>query len=46
MAMMAEILISVEEDRLSGKKGYSIDDTDGLIKSAIWKVSADTDNSV
>jgi PHD/YefM family antitoxin component YafN of YafNO toxin-antitoxin module len=35
MLRLREILISVEEDRFSGKKGFSIDEVDMMMKKAI-----------
>ena len=39
MLRLRESLISVEEDRLSGKKGYSIDDVDEMMKKVIMEAS-------
>lgn len=39
MLRLREILVSVEEDRLAGKKGFSIDDVDNLMKKAIKEVT-------
>lgn len=39
MLRLRESLISVEEDRLSGKKGYSIDDVDEMMKRVILEAS-------
>ena len=38
MLRLRETLVSVEEDRLAGKKGFSIDDVDDLMKKAIKEV--------
>jgi len=35
MLRLRENLIAVEEDRLTGKKGFSIDDIDEMMKKAI-----------
>jgi len=35
---LRETLVSVEEDRLAGKKGFSIDDIDDMMKKAIKEV--------
>ena len=39
MLRLRESLISVEEDRLSGKKGYSIDDVDEMMQKVIMEAS-------
>lgn len=39
MLKLREQLVSVEEDSLTGKKGYSIDELDELMKKAIQEVS-------
>ena len=39
MLRLREILVSVEEDRLAGKRGFSIDDVDKLMKKAIKEVT-------
>lgn len=39
MLRLREALILVEEDRLSGKKGYSIDDVDEMMKKVIMEAS-------
>lgn len=41
MLRLRESLILVEEDRLSGKKGYSIDDVDEMMKKVIMEASRD-----
>jgi len=38
MLRLRETLVSVEEDRLAGKKGFSIDDVDDMMKKAIKEV--------
>lgn len=38
MLRLRENLVAVEEDRLAGKKGVSIDDLDEMIKKAIKEV--------
>jgi len=38
MLRLRETLVSVEEDRLAGKKGFSIDDLDDMMKKAIKEV--------
>ena len=38
MLRLRETLVSVEEDRLAGKKGFSIDDVDNMMKKAIKEV--------
>lgn len=38
MLRLRENLIAVEEDRLAGKKGFSIDDMDEMLKKAIREV--------
>ncbi|MDR3584977.1 MAG: prevent-host-death protein [Desulfosporosinus sp.] len=38
MLRLRETLVSVEEDRMAGKKGYSIDDVDDMMKKAIKEV--------
>jgi len=39
MLRLRETLVAVEEDRLSGKKGFSIDDVDEMMKKTIMKVA-------
>jgi PHD/YefM family antitoxin component YafN of YafNO toxin-antitoxin module len=39
MLRLRESLILAEEDRLSGKKGYSIDDVDEMMKKVIMEAS-------
>jgi len=39
MLRLREQLIAVEEDRLAGKKGYSIGEADEIMKKAIQEVS-------
>ncbi|RJO61151.1 type II toxin-antitoxin system Phd/YefM family antitoxin [candidate division WS5 bacterium] len=39
MLRLREILVSVEEDRLAGKKGFSIDAVDKLMKKTIREVT-------
>lgn len=41
MLRLRESLILVEEDRLLGKKGYSIDDVDEMMKKVIMEASRD-----
>ncbi len=36
---LRETLVSVEEDRLAGKKGYSIDEVDAMMKKVIMEAS-------
>ena len=38
MLKLRETLVSVEEDRLAGKKGFSVDDVDDMMKKAIKEV--------
>ena len=38
MLRLRESLVAVEEDRLAGKKGFSIDDIDDMMKKAIKEV--------
>ncbi|HEY8910652.1 MAG TPA: type II toxin-antitoxin system Phd/YefM family antitoxin [Desulfosporosinus sp.] len=38
MLRFRENLVAVEEDRLTGKKGFSIDDLDEMMKKAIKEV--------
>ena len=38
MLRLRERLVAVEEDRLAGKKGFSIDDIDHMMKKAIKEV--------
>ena len=38
MLRLRENLVAVEEDRLAGKKGFSIDDVDEMTKKAIREV--------
>jgi hypothetical protein len=38
MLRLRENLVAVEEDRLTGKKGFSIDDIDEMMKKAIKEV--------
>lgn len=38
MLRLRESLVAVEEDRLAGKKGFSIDDVDEMMKKAIREV--------
>ena len=38
MLRLRETLVSVEEDRLAGKKGFSIDDVNDMMKKAIKEV--------
>ena len=39
MLCLRETLVAVEEDRLAGKKGFSIDDVDEMMKKTIIKVA-------
>lgn len=39
MLRLRETLVSVEEDRLAGKKGFTIDEVDNLMKKAIKEAS-------
>lgn len=39
MLQLRENLVAVEEDRLSGKLGFSIDEIDTMLKKAITEVS-------
>lgn len=39
MLRLRETLVSVEEDRLAGKKGFPIDDVDKMMKKAIGEVA-------
>ena len=39
MLRLREALISVEEDRLAGKKGYSIDDIEAMMKKIIMEAA-------
>jgi len=38
MLRLRENFVAVEEDRLTGKKGFSIDDIDEMMKKAIKEV--------
>lgn len=38
MLRLREHLVAVEEERLSGKKGYSIDDTISMMQAAVHEV--------
>jgi len=38
MLRLRETLVAVEEDRLAGKKGFTIDDVDDMMKKAIKEV--------
>jgi prevent-host-death family protein len=38
MLRLRENLVAVEEDRLTGKKGFSLDDIDKMMKEAIKEV--------
>lgn len=38
MLRLREKLIAVEEDRLNGKKGYSIDEVSNMMKNAVKEV--------
>lgn len=38
MLKLREHLVSVEEDRLSGKQGYSIEETVSLMQQAVYEV--------
>jgi len=39
MLRLRETLVAVEEDRLAGKKGFSIDDFDEMMMKTIMKVT-------
>ncbi|MFA4885131.1 MAG: type II toxin-antitoxin system Phd/YefM family antitoxin [Desulfotomaculaceae bacterium] len=39
MLRLRETLVAVEEDRLAGKKGFSIDDIDEMMKKTIGEVA-------
>ena len=39
MLRLRETLVAVEEDRLAGRKGFSIDDVDEMMKKTIIKVA-------
>ncbi|NLI12560.1 type II toxin-antitoxin system Phd/YefM family antitoxin [Pelotomaculum propionicicum] len=39
MLRLRETLVAVEEDRLAGKKGFSIDDVDEMMKKTIGEVA-------
>ena len=39
MLRLRETLVAVEEDRLAGKKGFSIDDVDEMMKKTIGKIA-------
>ena len=39
MLKLREELLSVEEDRINGSKGYSVDEVAAMMRSAIQKVS-------
>ncbi|MHB1252593.1 MAG: prevent-host-death protein [Candidatus Humimicrobiaceae bacterium] len=39
MLRLRETLVAVEEDRLSGKKGFFIDDVDEMVKKTIMQVA-------
>ena len=39
MLRLRDTLVAVEKDRLSGKKGFSIDDIDEMMKKTIMKVA-------
>ena len=39
MLKLREELLSVEEDRIHGSKGYSVDEVAAMMRSAIQKVS-------
>ena len=39
MLRLRETLVAVEEDRLAGKKGFSIDDVDEIMKKTIGEVA-------
>ncbi|MBA1334318.1 MAG: Prevent host death protein, Phd antitoxin [Firmicutes bacterium] len=39
MLRLREALVAVEEDRLAGKKGFSIDELDGLMQKTIREVA-------
>lgn len=39
MLRLRDTLVAVEKDRLSGKKGFSIDDIDETMKKTIMKVA-------
>ena len=39
MLRLRETLVAVEEDRLAGKKGFSIDDIDEMMKKTIMNVA-------
>ena len=41
MLHLGKTLSSVEEDRLLGEKGFSIDDIDEMMRNAIWEVATD-----
>ena len=39
MLRLRETLVAVEEDRLAGKKGFSIDDVDEMMKKTIMNIA-------
>ena len=39
MLRLRETLVAVEEDRLAGKKGFSLDDVDEMMKKTVMKVA-------
>ena len=39
MLRLREALVAVEEDRLAGKKGFSLDDVDEMMKKTVMKVA-------
>jgi PHD/YefM family antitoxin component YafN of YafNO toxin-antitoxin module len=39
MLHLRETLVAVEEDRLAGKKGFSLDDVDEMMKKTVMKVA-------
>jgi len=41
MLRLRETLVAIEEDRLAGKKGFSIDDVDEMMKKTIGEVADD-----
>jgi len=41
MLRLREQLVAVEEDRLAGKKGFLIDEADGMMKKAIREAAGE-----
>ena len=39
MLRLRETLVAVEEDRLAGKRGFSLDDVDEMMKKTVMKVA-------